>query len=257
MASKGMSETTDYGLRYTVRYLYDLQRLRIATCNRPGPKGEGSEAKLSDDDQAFLAKLGDSLKSLEGKALYQVGKKLRHIPIATWLRDQKGCGPTMTGVIISEVDITKCNTVSALWSYAGLSVDAEGKAIRRRRGERSSYNPFLKAKMVKVLADSFVRQNSPWRSFYDNYKNRKLNTLTPKCMGCTGKAVEEVKKCKNCAGTGGPAPWGMSDGHRDSAARRYMIKQFLAALWVEWRSQEGLDVRAPYAEEYLGRVHHG
>jgi hypothetical protein len=25
---------------------------------------------------------------------------------------------------------------------------------------------------------------------------------------------------------------------------------------VKWRTIEGLSVRAPYAEEYLGRVHH-
>jgi hypothetical protein len=34
-----------------------------------------------------------------------------------------------------------------------------------------------------------------------------------------------------------------------------MIKQFLKDLYVHWRTLEGLPVRQPYAEEYLGKVH--
>jgi hypothetical protein len=32
-----------------------------------------------------------------------------------------------------------------------------------------------------------------------------------------------------------------------------MVKQFLLVFWKEWRLIEGLSVRAPYAEEYLGK----
>jgi hypothetical protein len=46
-----------------------------------------------------------------------------------------------------------------------------------------------------------------------------------------------------------------SDGHRDHAAKRYMVKMFLKDLYVAWRTMEGLPVRVPYQEEYLNHVH--
>jgi len=35
-----------------------------------------------------------------------------------------------------------------------------------------------------------------------------------------------------------------------------MVKMFLKDLYVAWRELEGLEIRRPYEEEYLGRVHH-
>jgi len=114
----------------------------------------------------------------------------------------------------------------------------------------------------------------PYRKYYDEYKHRKESTMVDQCMGCrgTGKVTrvdrdadvaQGTKKprsqtvCPNCNGTGGPAPWGACPEHRHKAARRYMVKRFLADLWVAWRTLEGLSVRPPYAEEYLNRAHHG
>jgi len=51
-------------------------------------------------------------------------------------------------------------------------------------------------------------------------------------------------------------PWDeVSLGHRDRAAKRYMVKMFIKDLYVAWREIEGLPVRVPYQEEYLGHKH--
>ena len=44
-----------------------------------------------------------------------------------WMADVRGLGPKMAGVILTEIDITKCDSISALWKYCGLDVvvDAE------------------------------------------------------------------------------------------------------------------------------------
>jgi hypothetical protein len=42
--------------------------------------------------------------------------------------------------------------------------------------------------------------------------------------------------------------WGNSNAHRNNAAIRKMIQQFLIDLWVEWRTQLGLPVSKPYEE---------
>lgn len=229
---------------------------------------------LDEEDRLYLQRQNRVLMSLEADTLDRIKTALKAVPIATWLLEQKGIGPTLAGVLVSEVDITRCETPSALWAYAGLHTDTEtGNAVRRKKGVKSNWNPFLKTKLVKVLAECFIKSNSPWRSHYDNYKMRKTNQLVQVCSPCkgTGKVKfgedSEVpmdaakaeggkpKTCSNCGGTGGPAPWGNSGAHRDLAAKRYMIKQFLLEFWRQWRALEKLPIVPSYAEAMLGRTH--
>lgn len=256
-------------IKQSVRFFYDMQKLRIQSSNRTTTNTVILDTKHGGhlDDQ------GDRLSEMERKEMTNIRRLLKMHPLYTgWLKDQKGCGPTMSGVIISEIDVSKADTVSALWSYCGLAVDSKtGKAVRMKRGEKAGYNPWLKSKLVKVLGDCLIRANSPWREHYDSYKHRKQNTLVDQCMLCKGKgtfkskkeaADEEAagtsgreKKCTNCEGTGGPAPWGQSDAHRHQAAIRYMVKKFLEEMWVVWRNIEELPVTEPYAVAVLGRKH--
>jgi hypothetical protein len=265
-------------LKNAVRFFYDLQKLRQQASARASKKADAAQVQLEEEDKAFLDKMGGSLKDLEKDGLREVKRLLKGVPIwETFLKGVKGVGPTMAGVIISEFNIENCNTVSQMWAFAGLAV-RDGKADRRVKGQKARFNPWLKSKMIKVLGDCLIKSNSPYRKFYDDYKHRKENQLVDVCMACEGKGQVTYKKkkdgteeevpangdqkdgktvtCKNCKGTGGPAPWGKSQAHRHAAAVRYMVKMLLQSLWVEWRTLEGLDVRAPYAEEYLGRVHH-
>lgn len=171
-----------------------------------------------------------------------------------FLAGVRGCGTLMSGVILSEIDITKCNSISALWAYCGLDVvvttneetgeiTEEGRSRKRhhlkpkqytnRDGEivdtvGITFNPFLKTKLIGVLGSSFVKLGGPYREIYDGYKHR----------------LENHPKWKD-----------RSKGHRHNASVRYMIKEFLADLWTEWRTIEGLPVRSRYAEEKLGIVH--
>jgi hypothetical protein len=252
-------------LKASVRFFYDLQKLRIQTGNRNSKQAE--PAALDEHDKAFLGRISDGTKDLEREALKETKRLLRGIPIwESFLKDVKGIGPTMGGIIISEIDISAANTVSALWAHAGLAVDSRTlRATRLKRGERANFNPFLKSKLVVVTAESFIKSNSPYRVHYDNYKAHKKSQRVAICMNCNGKGTWKPKKedgketkkqvCTNCGGTGGPAPWGASDAHRHAAAMRYMIKMFLKDLWEAWRRLEGLPVREDYAEAKLGIKH--
>jgi hypothetical protein len=270
--------------REAVRFFYDLQKLRIGSHHRVTTGKD--RTKLSEKHYESLIVQSWLLKELEAEALGEVKRILKDVPIyKEWLKEQKGCGPTLSGVIVAEIDIRRAETPSALWKYCGLDVricdkchgacEVEtddgvmkwceaclgrgGYAARRTRGEKAGYNPWLKAKLVKVLGECLIKANSPWRRHYDEYKHRKANTRVDRCMACAGggTVVYEKKKtmCKNCGGTGGPAPWGRSDAHRHAAAVRKMVKMFLLGLWKEWRKLEGLPVVEPYAEAYLGRTH--
>jgi hypothetical protein len=176
-------------------------------------------------------------------------------PIYThWLLSVRGVGPLMAGVILSEIDIEKCNSISALHAYCGLDVvvttneetgetTEEGRCRKRhhlkpriyvnREGEETetvgiTFNPFLKTKLVGVLGGVFLKLGGEYRDVYDDYKHR----------------LEHHPKHKD-----------KTKGHRHNMAIRYMVKEFLADLWTVWRTIEGLPVRGTYGEDKLGIVH--
>lgn len=163
-----------------------------------------------------------------------------------FLKDVKGCGPLMSAVILSEFDIHKAVRISQFWAYAGLDVASDGRGRGRykehlvdveytdKEGEQKikkgiSFNPFLKTKLVGVLASCFIKiRDCEYRKVYDSYKHR----------------LENHEKHKD-----------KSKGHRHNMAMRYMIKIFLQDLWLKWREVEGLEITRPYAEDKLGHEH--
>jgi len=164
-----------------------------------------------------------------------------------FLQDVKGCGPAMAGIILAEIDIHNAKYPSSLWKYAGLDVAQDGKGRSRRKehlikvkykdknGEDKekdsiTFNPFLKTKLMGVLAGSFLKAKSPYRELYDGYKHRLEHHAV------YGKKEE-------------------TPGHRHNMALRYMVKRFLVDLHTNWRRIEGLPVHEEYAVAKLGYTH--
>ena len=172
------------------------------------------------------------------------------IPIyRAWLRDVVGVGPTMAGVLLSEIDIHKADTPSKIWALAGLDVAEDGKG-RSKRAEHLvlrkyiakdgtekeklsiTFNPLLKTKCVGVLGPSFLRVGSGYAQVFYDIRNRYR---------------ERERQRED----------GWTDGHILRASIRYMVKIFLRDFWLEWRALEGLTIRPSYAEEKLGQKHSG
>ncbi len=186
------------------------------------------------------------LKTVEARIFRDLERALEGFPIyEAFLKGVKGCGPAMSGVIISEVDIHAARYVSSLWAYAGLDVASDGRGRSRKAehlvqrayvnkdGEQAerrgiTFNPFLKTKLMGVLAGSFLKCNSPYRDAYDNYKHRIE----------TDPRHEQKTK-----------------GHRHNMSMRYMVKAFLRDLYAEWRTLEGLPVAPDYHEAKQDHVH--
>jgi hypothetical protein len=204
---------------------------------------------ISDYTEYCLAHAFMGIEREEKEHFKLIGSGLKDIPIwKGWLKDVCGVGPAMGGVIISEIDIGKAQYPSSLHKYAGLDVTENGQGRSRKKehlamvgyidknGEKQTrdgitFNPFLKTKLVGVLASSFIKQNPEncvYRKIYDDYKNRLENH--PKHIGKT-------------------------KGHRNNMAKRYMIKRFLIDLYTNWRKIEGLPVSEEYAVAKLGIVH--
>ena len=220
------------------RAFYDYQRERLALDGRLGTTKDGGIKKgVPVRDELFLAELFTRRKEafgMEEKLAKEIAKEVKTHPLwKAFLREVKGCGETMAAVILTEFDIHKAPTVSNLWSFAGL---APGKD-RKVKGQKCCFNQFLRAKLCGVLGSGFLKANSPYRTYYDNMKHR----LESADWGTLSNNPMDKKRPKA--------------GHQHKAATRYMVKMFLRDLYVAWRTLEGLEVRPPYQEQYLGHRH--
>ncbi len=225
------------------------KRLTDGLVRFPNPKGFEGDEVISNFTDLCLVSQYVELLGREEDHFKRLEFILTEFPIYDkYLREVRGIGPAMAGVLISEIDIHKAKHSSSLWAYGGLDVAGDGAGRSRRKEhlirikykakdgtekERDSitFNPFLKTKLLGVLGPSFLRAKSPYREHYDNYKHR---------LESRPDFTEGDKKPK---------------GHRHNAAIRYMVKMFLIDLYVKWRTLEGLLVSAPYHEAKLGHKH--
>lgn len=213
----------------------------------PKPKNFIGDEIISSYTEFCLVDSYIYLENRENSHFKMLGLMLKEFKIYTEFLDNiKGIGPAMAGILISEIDINRCKYPSSLWKYAGLDVadDGQGRSKKKEHlvttvfinkgGEEDTklgitFNPFLKSKLIGVLASSFLRAGENYYStIYRDYKNRLENN---------SKHDEKSK------------------GHRHNMAMRYMIKMFLIDFHMAWRKIEGLPVSTSYCEGKLGKDH--
>jgi hypothetical protein len=222
-----------------VRAYYDAQHERTRIDGQLGQTKKGEIKKgVPERDTAILAamfKRRETVFAYEEELIKSIAEAVKLHPLwDAFLKDVKGVGPGIAGVIISEFDINKSQAVSNMWSFAGL---APGKD-RLVKGKKATFNKFLRSKLCGVLGSSFLKSKSEYSEFYYNMKNR----LEQKDWGNLSPNPTNKNRPKA--------------GHQHNAANRYMIKMFLRDLYVSWRTLANLPVRKPYEEEYLDRKHH-
>ena len=245
-------------IRELVEVYYDYQDCRIGTSNRLAIKKDGEEQNKEFPQVPLkeipeIVDILDNARDLENNISKLIKNELKGIPVyEKFLKKVKGCGCIMSAVLISYIDIEKATNASKIVQYAGLNsgmVFGKKKNEKREivvtsdlvRGDKPTkgyllpYNKKLKTKLLGVLADCFIKCNSQYKVYYDNYKTR-LSNSEAFVNGTERKWKEESK------------------AHIDRASRRYMIKIFLQDLYGVWRSLEGLEVREPYQKEYLGHT---
>lgn len=203
----------------------------------------------------------------------QMADYLDHFPIwTTWMKQICGLGPLMAAVIISEYDIYKAKYVSSMWKYAGLDVvEGEGRSRKKHHLVKQDYinsdgkpdtkmgitfNPFLKTKLLGVLAPSLLKQHGRvvkadgiglrYGKIYYDYKNRLQQRREVDIMRLSSQkkitileAEKEIKKI-----------W--PDARIHNASMRYMIKMLIQDLYPVWKEVEGLDAEPTYQESKLG-----
>ena len=93
-----------------------------------------------------------------------------------------------------------------------------------------TYNPKLKTKLMGVLTGCLLKAKDPvYSTIYYDQRQRLDNS--------------EYHKNK-------------SGAQKNMMAQRYMVKEFLRAMWITWRKLEGLEVDEPYEVAKLGHKPH-
>jgi len=176
-----------------------------------------------------FSRLYFEILNFETMLVTQTKQLVQGFPIwEAFLKNVPGVGPIIAGYLVSYLDPHRAPYPSSFWHYAGLHV-VDGKAPRKQRGQKCAWNHRLRAKLLGVLGDQFVkRPGTKYGQIYRDYKHR----------------LENHPKWQKT-----------SKMHRHRAAVRYAVKIFLRDLWVAWRKVEGLPVVPDYAEAKLGLQH--
>ena len=140
------------------------------------------------------------------------------------------------------------DTISALWKFAGFSVEDGVAPKRRKGGGKLEYNSQLRS-MCWRLGSSLLRAKG---EFYDYYLKEKDKY----CQKYENQGIKIVPAASLPKDKDGkkyePEGSMISEGHVHNQAMRKMIKLFLACLWLVWREAEGLPITKPYAIDRLG-----
>ncbi len=200
-----------------------IQKTRIQFSNRLSALENDADNPSGSKQQVTVERWLDVFSTLEKSLDKDIAIEVSLYPIFDEMSNIKGIGPMLSAKIISMVDIDRANTVSALWRYAGYAV-VNGERERPIKGEKLHYNKRLKTSLY-LVATSFLRSGSPYRTIYDNNKTR----------------YQETK-----------SDW--TKAHIHNASNRKMIKLFLSHLWERWRILEDLPIRRAYVLEQLGHT---
>lgn len=164
-------------------------------------------------------------------------------------------------------------------TFSIVTTDTMIRGDKLTEGFIAPFNKRLRTAMVGVLADSFLKSDIRYRDASDgeyesainaykriNNKGKKQIILSMRGYGKMyveykarlEQEDSEVDEISKKGAKAKPVAWkDAKPAHRDRAARRHMVKEFLKDLYAAWRKIEGLPARKPYAEEYLGKKHGG
>lgn len=254
--TKSLTTLVDVGLA--------IEKLRVASEVRQSHLARQGKKDPETDE------LHRRLKDLEDYVDGRVVPLIQSHPAYSWFSLVLGVGTENISKVVAPIDIEKAHTISALWKFAGFSVE-DGAAPRRvKGGGKLSYNSQLRS-MCWRLASSLRQARGKFYRYYlgekDKYTERFVSQgykilATPRgkwvCLNC-GESWARKRDITPCCDS--PAiekklreePAGIIwKGHLDMMALRKMIKLFLACLWLVWREAEGLPTRSPYAIERMG-----
>lgn len=230
---------------------------------------KNKEGNITQIAELFLIQQYTELVRMERNQFDALEALLQEFPVYTeFLSKIHGVGPAMAAILVSEINIYKTKYPSSIERLMGIDTvrvvnldtgeeQDEGRSNRKahlvtreyidKEGNTKTklsitYNPFLKTKIMGVLAPIFIKlgkridketgaitYKNDYAPVFDNYKARIYNRND-------GKYRTPI--------------------HIRNMAMRYMVKAFIQDLYKNWRRLEGLPVHPTYAVGKLGHNEH-
>lgn len=236
--NKILSETDEYPEILEMQRDKNSDREEIAKRIKKALKNAGySEDSITEERDRVLAthqtyQLMDVAKQATEKTL--LGILMQRNIWTKYLQKVRGISVLTASKLLYMVgDVTRFSQPSKLVKYSGLAVE-NGETDRLRKGQEANYKPELKALLLGVIGDNFLRANSQYRKVYDERKE-----YTKKHRPEWGEHPSGKDKEYNA--------------HYHADARRVMVKRFVVEFWKAGWQAEGLEVPTkPYSIAILG-----
>ena len=175
-----------------------------------------------------------TIAKVEAEKLLKIS--LENMPIwNNYLEKVTGVGVLTASKLLYEVgDVTRFSQPSKLTKYCGLAVDPDGSPQRQHRGQTCDYKPSLKALLLGVIGDNFIKSCSEYRRIYDERRKYTSKYRPEWGVHPHGKKKEYL-------------------AHYHADATRCMVKRFLIEFWkAGWYASDLEPPTKPYAVNILG-----
>lgn len=188
--------------------------------------------------QATLAMV-EAQSNEKDKELQKLVRQLaKQDPLVKSALGVKGLGPVTIAHLLVYVDLSKAQSASSLWKYAGLHTSA---ASRYEKGKTSGGNKTLRT-VLYTTATAMVRVKGAYADVYERTKTRLSQS-------------EKLVRSRNTQGKMVECAWkDTKPSHRHGAALRAVMKHILADYWFVGRTLQGLSTKPIYAEAMLGHT---
>ena len=243
-------------LRDTTNRLRRVQEDRIREANRVGVKKDGNlqknlevrERELSPEQKELCATDLRLKKEMEEAWIKRCETLQKQHPAYPFLKNVKSCGPILSAILMAQLDPLKIDYVSSFYAFCGC-VKGHDRLVK---GEKATFNKWLKAKILGVLADNFVKQRSEYALYYYNRTIFLLNKENVEIA--SGEVVSYFGKLKPEDEAAGKRPRKTSM-HIMRMAKRHMMQKFLRDYYCASRYLMGMPIIRAYEDEKLG-LHH-
>lgn len=212
-------------LAYAGNLRYFLEKARVAT------QVHLAHLANADQDDPLARSVLPDLVAIEDRIEGLIKQAFTDDPIWSrvwthWAHGVKGAGRMVLGAVMSRADIARLDTVSSMWAHYGL---APGQ--KREAGKRIDFDPVGRTWAWR-LARQLMMANGAFKTVYDQRKEYEESRVAVVVSAKRGVKVPDGA---------------MTALHIHNRAVRYMLKRFMACLWLEWRTA----ARLPTSDLYI------
>lgn len=245
---KAAATMSEREARFLVDAYYQSQEQRIRTAH------QRRSAAAAGEPHGVVSWFYESHEAIENSLKGALGQYAKSKPLGRWALSIHGIGPVITAGLLANIDISRCETVGHIWSYAGL----DPRKVWNK-GEKRPWNASLK-RLCWITSGSFVKFRASEKDYYGKvYEKRKAYEIANNEAGNYAEQAQaslETRAIKDKDLRATYEEGRLPKGRIELRARRYAVKLFLAHYhYVGYELLNGRRPPRPYVIEHMGHAH--